>query len=148
MFSCDHKKTSNQNANQVPEPNSDIMDWEFLNIKFTKQTKGSDFKKKSSDIQEQIHCIKRYTERIKINSRDENTVREIHNALDGLPWHLYVAEETSNEHEGEYISIYFSHWNMEENMKNKSIMYMIFAIILIANIIGIITIANIELREN
>lgn len=44
MFSCDHKKTSNQNANQVPEPNSDIMDWEFLNIKFTKQTKGSDFK--------------------------------------------------------------------------------------------------------
>lgn len=46
MFSCDHKKTCNQNANQAPESNSDIMDWEFLNIKFTEQTKGSDFKKK------------------------------------------------------------------------------------------------------
>lgn len=129
MFSYDHKKTCNQNANQAPESNSDIMDWEFLNIKFTEQTKGSDLKKKSSDIQEQIHCIKRYRERTKTNSIDENTVREIHDALDGLRWYLYVAEETSNEHEGEYVSIYFSHWNMEENIKNKSIMYMIFVII-------------------
>lgn len=61
------------------------MDWEFLNIKLTEQTKGSDLKKKSSNMQEQIHCIKRYRERTKINSRDENTVREIHNAIDGLP---------------------------------------------------------------
>lgn len=46
MFSYDHKKTCNQNANQAPESNSDTMDWEFLNIKFTEQTKGSDLKKK------------------------------------------------------------------------------------------------------
>lgn len=59
-----------------------------------------------------------------------------------------MAEETSNEHEGEYVSICFSYWNMEKNIKNKSIVYMIFLIILIANFIGIIIIANIKLREN
>lgn len=54
-----------------------------------------------------------------------------------------MAEEISNEHEGEYVGIHFSHWNMEKNMENKSIIYMIFVIISKASFIGILTIAKI-----